>query len=109
MFLTRMQINPRRRGARLLLSSPQALHAAVCSGFADATPSDEGRILWRLDNYGPHRGILFVASPDKPDFTHIIEQAGWPTTETWDTNPDDRLLDLPAHAGMIRHPTARGH
>ncbi|WP_433664695.1 type I-E CRISPR-associated protein Cas6/Cse3/CasE [Nocardia sp. CA-128927] len=93
MFLTRMQINPRRRGARLLLSSPQVLHAAVCSGFADATPSGEGRILWRLDNYGPHRVILFVASPDKPDFTHIIEQAGWPTTETWDTKPYDRLLD----------------
>ncbi|WP_107657483.1 type I-E CRISPR-associated protein Cas6/Cse3/CasE [Nocardia suismassiliense] len=93
MFLTRMQINPRRRGARILLSSPQALHAAVCSGFADATPSDEGRILWRLDNYGPHRVILFVASPDKPDFTHIIEQAGWPTTETWDTKPYERLLD----------------
>ncbi|MFE9575351.1 type I-E CRISPR-associated protein Cas6/Cse3/CasE [Nocardia sp. NPDC006044] len=93
MFLTRMQINPRRRGARLLLLSPQALHAAVCSGFADTTPSDEGRILWRLDNYGPHRVILYVASPDKPDFTHIIEQAGWPTTETWDTKPYDRLLD----------------
>ncbi|MEV6321352.1 type I-E CRISPR-associated protein Cas6/Cse3/CasE [Nocardia sp. NPDC051787] len=93
MFLTRMQINPRRRGARTLLSSPQALHAAVCSGFTDATPTNEGRVLWRLDTYGPHRVILFIASPDKPDLTHIVEQAGWPTTQAWDTKPYDRLLE----------------
>ncbi|MEU1993546.1 type I-E CRISPR-associated protein Cas6/Cse3/CasE [Nocardia gamkensis] len=93
MFLTKMQLNPRRRGAGKLLSSPQALHAAVCSGFADATPTGEGRILWRLDNYGPHRVFLYIASPDKPDLTHIVEQAGWPTTEAWDTKPYDRLLE----------------
>ncbi|GAA5053522.1 type I-E CRISPR-associated protein Cas6/Cse3/CasE [Nocardia callitridis] len=92
MFLTRMPINPRRRGARLLLSSPQALHAAVCSGFPDATATEEGRILWRIDNYGSARVVLFIASPDKPDLTHIVEQAGWPTTETWDTKPYDLLL-----------------
>ncbi|WP_280468201.1 type I-E CRISPR-associated protein Cas6/Cse3/CasE [Nocardia cyriacigeorgica] len=93
MFLTRMQINPRRRGARLLLSSPQAMHAAVCAGFADAGPTEEGRILWRVDTYATHRVFLYVASPEKPDFTHITEQAGWPTTETWDTLPYDRLLE----------------
>lgn len=93
MFLTRMQINPRRRGARQLLSSPQALHAAVCSGFTDAAPTSEGRILWRLDTYATHRVFLYVASPDKPDFTHIVEQAGWPTTETWDTRAYDGLLE----------------
>ncbi|MFX0573767.1 type I-E CRISPR-associated protein Cas6/Cse3/CasE [Nocardia nepalensis] len=93
MFLTRMPINPRRRGARILLSSPQALHAAVCSGFAEAAATEEGRILWRLDNYGPHRVLLYIASPDKPDLTHIVEQAGWPTTQAWDTKPYDRLLD----------------
>ncbi|WP_433574649.1 type I-E CRISPR-associated protein Cas6/Cse3/CasE [Nocardia brasiliensis] len=93
MFLTKMQLNSRRRGARLLLSSPQALHAAVCSGFAVTTPNDEGRILWRLDNYGPHHVILYVASPGRPDFTHIVEQAGWPTTETWHTRPYASLLE----------------
>ena len=36
MFLTKMPINPRRRGARNLLASPQALHAAVMAGFPDA-------------------------------------------------------------------------
>lgn len=94
MFLTKMPINGRRRGARLLLSSPQALHAAVMAGFADPSASADGRVLWRLDAYDNGRRILlYVASPEKPDFTHVVEQAGWPTTEAWETQPYDRLLD----------------
>lgn len=93
MFLTRMQINPARRGARRLLSSPQALHAAVLSGFADARPTEEGRVLWRLDTHGRHRVLLYIVSPEKPDLTHLVEQAGWPTTEAWQTGAYDGLLD----------------
>lgn len=92
MFLTRMPINTRRRGAQVLLSSPQAMHAAVMSGYADASPTESGRILWRTDTFERSRTLLFVASPGKPDFTHIVEQAGWPTTEAWETRPYDRLL-----------------
>ncbi|WP_067904817.1 type I-E CRISPR-associated protein Cas6/Cse3/CasE [Nocardia vaccinii] len=93
MFLTRMPINTRRRGAQTLLASPQAMHAAVMSGYTDATPTETGRILWRTDTFERAKTVLFVASPGKPDFTHIVEQAGWPTTEAWDTRPYDRLLD----------------
>ncbi|TNC22058.1 MULTISPECIES: type I-E CRISPR-associated protein Cas6/Cse3/CasE [Amycolatopsis] len=93
MFLTQMPINPRRRGSRLLLSSPHAMHAAVLAGFADARPTERGRVLWRVDTYGTHRVLLFVASPGKPDFTHIVEQAGWPSTEAWDTRVYDGLLE----------------
>ncbi|SNR83717.1 CRISPR-associated protein, Cse3 family [Haloechinothrix alba] len=93
MFLTKMPLNPRRRGARKLLSSPQAMHAAVLAGFADARPTEEGRVLWRLDTYNQHRIVLYVASPDKPDFSHVAEQAGWPTTEAWDVRALDGLLD----------------
>jgi CRISPR system Cascade subunit CasE len=92
MFLTKMPINPRRRGARTLMASPQALHAAVMAGFADARPTEQGRVLWRLDTYSAHRVVLFAASPDRPDFTHLVEQAGWPTTETWTTRPYEPLL-----------------
>jgi CRISPR system Cascade subunit CasE len=92
-FLTRMPINGRRRGARLLLSSPQAMHAAVMAGFADPSPTADGRVLWRLDSHDSGRRVLlYAASPGKPDFTHIVEQAGWPTTEAWDTRPYDGLL-----------------
>ncbi len=92
MYLTRMQINPRRRGAQPLLASPHAMHAAVLAGFPDARPTEEGRVLWRLDTYDNNRVLLFVASPETPDFTHIAEQAGWPTTETWHTRPYDPFL-----------------
>jgi len=93
MFLTKMPLNPRRRGTHNLMSSPQALHAAVMAGFADGRPTDDGRVLWRLDTYDSHRVVLFTASPDQPDFTHLVEQAGWPTTETWTTRPYDPLLE----------------
>lgn len=93
MFLTRMALNPRRRGARSLMASPQALHAAVMAGFANGHASDAGRVLWRLDSYTAHRVVLYTVSPDKPDFTHLVEQAGWPTTETWDTRSYDSLLE----------------
>ncbi|PRW62071.1 type I-E CRISPR-associated protein Cas6/Cse3/CasE [Actinopolyspora mortivallis] len=93
MFLTKMPLNPRRRAARKLLGSPQAMHAAVQAGFADPGPTEEGRVLWRLDTYGQHRVVLYTASPGKPDFTHIVEQVGWPTTEAWQTREYDELLD----------------
>ncbi|SON62623.1 CRISPR-associated endoribonuclease Cse3 [Mycobacterium simulans] len=92
MFLTKMTINTRRRGARRMMSSPQAMHAAVMAGFADARPTEEGRVLWRLDVYDTHRVVLYAVSPDRPDFTHLVEQAGWPTTETWETRCYDSLL-----------------
>lgn len=84
MFLTRFALNSRRRGAGRLLASPQAMHAAVLAGFPDASARPAGRILWRVDRSG-HDTDLYVVSPERPDFTHLVEQAGWPTTATWDT------------------------
>jgi CRISPR system Cascade subunit CasE len=93
MFLSRMRLNPARRAARRLLSSPQTLHAAVLAGFPDARPTVDGRVLWRLDSYGKYVVVLYTVSPDKPDFTHLVEQVGWPTTEAWETRPYDNVLD----------------
>lgn len=93
MFLTKMPINAARRGARRLLASPQRLHSAVLHGFAPGAANGDGRVLWRLDTYERHRVLLYVASPDKPDFTHVVEQAGWPTTETWETKSYQPLLE----------------
>lgn len=94
MFLTRFAINPARRGARKLLSSPQAMHAAVRAGFADPADYERpgSRTLWRLDTPAPATVHLYLASPGRPDLTHLVEQAGWPTTATWDTRPYDPLL-----------------
>lgn len=97
MYLTRFAINPARRGSRKLLASPHAMHAAVLSGFAtDATAPrtvDVGRVLWRVDRGPDAFTLLYIASPEPPDLTHLVEQAGWPTTQTWDTRDYRPLLD----------------
>lgn len=83
MYLSRIQLNPRRRDAWRLLGSPQRMHAAVLQSFPDPpTGALDGRprVLWRLDN-DQDRVFLYVVSPGQPDFAHLAEQAGWPTTE----------------------------
>lgn len=87
MHLTRFRINMARLGARSLLASPQRLHAAVMSSFAGAQPSDTNgpRILWRLDRNAKAEVLLYIVSEERPDLTHLVEQAGWPTTATWQT------------------------
>lgn len=95
MYLTRFAINPARRGGRNLLGSPQAMHAAVLAGFPpgiDTSTPDGGRVLWRVD-HGENQAVhLFVVSPCEPDLTHLVEQAGWPTTSAWQTRDYSPLL-----------------
>ncbi|MER5951709.1 type I-E CRISPR-associated protein Cas6/Cse3/CasE [Streptomyces sp. NPDC001904] len=105
MYLTRFRINTARPGARRLLSSPQALHAAVLSGFPDLLPGDtptpgEPRVLWRLDQQARAQVLLYIVSPAAPDLTHLVEQAGWPAAAAanpdspgWQTRPYAPLLD----------------
>lgn len=90
MFLTRCQINPASRGGRKLLGSPQAMHAAALSGFhSEQAP---GRVLWRVDEQ-VNNVWLYLASAERPDLTHLIDQAGWPTTQAWETREYAPLLD----------------
>ncbi|SDM82709.1 type I-E CRISPR-associated protein Cas6/Cse3/CasE [Allokutzneria albata] len=92
MHFTRFEFNTARRGARSLLASPQKLHAAVRAAFpATAGTGSDGRLLWRIDQR-PHQVHLYLVSPQKPDLTHLVEQAGWPTTHTWDTRDYTPLL-----------------
>ncbi|MFD6181386.1 type I-E CRISPR-associated protein Cas6/Cse3/CasE [Streptomyces goshikiensis] len=95
MHLTRFRINTARLGARHLLSSPQRMHAAVMSSFAGAIPSEENasRILWRLDRNSNAEVLLFIVSEERPDLTHLVEQAGWPTTASWQTYDYKNFLD----------------
>jgi CRISPR system Cascade subunit CasE len=90
MYLTRCEINPVARGARKLLGSPQAMHAAVLAAF-HAGSGDTGRVLWRVDQDRKHTWLYLVSSAE-PDLTHLIDQAGWPTTQTWQTRDYDTLL-----------------
>lgn len=75
MYLTRMMLNPARRGTRELVSSPQRMHAAVLSAFPPA--EETRRILWRLDQDAHNKLALLVMSGDEPRMQHIAEVAGW--------------------------------
>jgi CRISPR system Cascade subunit CasE len=90
-FLSRVQLNSARRGAIKLLGDSQAMHAAVRASFSQ--PDEErGRVLWRVDR-DSHQTWLYVVSGPKPDFVHIVEQAGWPTTqEGWAVRAYEPLL-----------------
>ncbi len=83
MFLTRFTMNAARRGTKNLVASPQRMHAAVLSSYHPS--SDPGRVLWRLDRNSTHDLQLYLVGAAKPDLTHLVEQAGWPTTESWQT------------------------
>lgn len=96
MYLTRFRFNTARTGARRLLTSPQVLHAAVMQSFANTPSLPDGtnpRVLWRLDRNASNQVLLYIVSPDQPDLTHIVEQAGWPTTGSWETFAYAPFLD----------------
>lgn len=82
MFMTQMRLNPARQGTRRLLGSPQRMHAAVSSSFPEL---GNDRVLWRVDSSHSHDVRLLLVSPQEPDLTHLVEQAGWPTLgeATW--------------------------
>ncbi|MFJ4090991.1 type I-E CRISPR-associated protein Cas6/Cse3/CasE [Kitasatospora sp. NPDC089913] len=78
-YLSRVRINPLRAASRTLLANPRALHGAVTAGTPDVAPGD--RTLWRLDTDHPRRPVLLVLTPSKPDWTHLVEKAGWPDAD----------------------------
>ncbi|MEV4135494.1 type I-E CRISPR-associated protein Cas6/Cse3/CasE [Dactylosporangium sp. NPDC049742] len=94
MYLSRFIIDPARRGARKLIASPQAMHAAIRGAFAD--PADyeraDARTLWRLDTATVGTLHLYIVSPGQPDLTHMVAQAGRGTAEAWQTRAYGGLL-----------------
>lgn len=92
MYLSRIALNMRRQSTMSALSSPQKLHAAVESSFPPS-PEEKERILWRIDQLN-NAIYLLVLSNRKPDFTHIVEEFGWPSSEQqWETKDYAALLE----------------
>ncbi|MEV7675910.1 type I-E CRISPR-associated protein Cas6/Cse3/CasE [Streptomyces sp. NPDC088752] len=75
-YLSKIALNPRRRAAVSLLSSPHRLHAAVLAGLA-VQPVTE-RVLWRLENHTPNRAEVLVLTESRPSWAHLVDDAGWP-------------------------------
>ncbi|GAA4242352.1 type I-E CRISPR-associated protein Cas6/Cse3/CasE [Actinomadura meridiana] len=78
-YLSRVRINPLRQQSRELLANPRAMHSYV-SAAVPATPDAERR-LWRWDTDNPHRPHLIALTRSKPDWSHLVEAAGWPATD----------------------------
>ncbi|HEY0636168.1 MAG TPA: type I-E CRISPR-associated protein Cas6/Cse3/CasE [Pseudonocardiaceae bacterium] len=77
-FLSRIWLNPLRTGAQKLIGNPQVTHAAVLGGLSRQPVTE--RVLWRLEEDGPHRACLLVLTASSPSWEHIIERAGWPSS-----------------------------
>lgn len=84
MYLSRLEVNPFRRKTMAALDSPQIMHACVLSSFPSASLQND-RVLWRIDKVGSATYLL-VQSESKPDFSHLIDQMGWPSSgQQWET------------------------
>lgn len=88
MYLSRMELNPARRGTHRLLANPQSMHAAVLAAFPHGS---ESRPLWRVDR-GRDGTYLYVVSSGRPSFEHLQEQAGWSQQMSWQTRDYDEVL-----------------
>lgn len=93
MYFSRVRLNPTRRATRKLVTSAQAMHATILGSHSPHDAPDGGRILWRLDQLARHDLQLYVVSPSQPDFTGLLEQAGWPTNPTWETTNYGHFLE----------------
>lgn len=93
MYMSRISLNRRRRGAVKLLGNRHAMHAAVMSSFHPGTPTgtEAGRVLWRVDRYEDDVDLL-VVSPAEPCLAHINDQAGWSTGGNWATRDYSTFL-----------------
>lgn len=89
-FLSRVYLNPQRAKARLFLTDPQVLHAAVLAGIPGQPVT--GRVLWRVDADTPLRPSLLVLTQSPPSWEHVVEQAGWPSADEL-TDPQVTVRD----------------
>ena len=91
-YLSRVELNRYRIETRRALKSPQVMHAAVMSSFPCFDRDESERVLWRVDSIGPSTYVL-VQSPVRPDFSHMVDQFGWPLSEQkWDSLEYDGFL-----------------
>ncbi|HEY6796799.1 MAG TPA: type I-E CRISPR-associated protein Cas6/Cse3/CasE, partial [Kineosporiaceae bacterium] len=78
-YLSQIWLNPLRAGAQQLLNNPQAMHGAVLGGLCQQPVTQ--RVLWRLETEGPHRASVLVLTQSQPSWEHLVEQAGWTSSD----------------------------
>ncbi len=89
MYLTRMELDTKKRNTMKALVSPNLLHGAIEAAF----PGEKTRKLWRIDTIGEHCYVLLL-SDRKPLLKHAVEQFGVQTAGlSWETKDYDKLLE----------------
>lgn len=89
MYLTRMELDMKRRKTMMALTNRKLFHGAVESAFE----GERKRRLWRIDRLG-NTYYLLIVSEGKPDLKSAFEQFGPYQQEAyWETKRYDALLD----------------
>lgn len=89
MYLTRMELDTRKRNTMKALVSPNLFHGAVEAAF----PGERTRKLWRIDRLGEHCYLLLL-SDKEPRLEHAAEQFGLPNSGSpWETKDYGILLE----------------
>lgn len=73
MFLTRIQLNPKRQKTRALLDNRHVGHALV-----EACTAGSQRTLWRIGRVERDAVELFMYTQVTPSVHPLVEQCGWP-------------------------------
>ena len=94
MYLSRIELDMKKRDAMKALNNPNMIHGAVASAFAE----EDDRVLWRIDRIGD-KAYLLIASPANADLSHAAWQFG---TGRWDTADYQPLLDRIENGGIFR-------
>lgn len=90
---TRVFVNPQKRHGRKVLTNPEAMHAEVRGLFPPDLPSDNGRVLWRLDQHD-NEHILYIVGPERPDTAELADRLGWSTRPAQTADYDKLLSSL---------------
>lgn len=89
MYLTRMELDLRRKKTMLAFANRRLFHGAVESAFE----GERKRRLWRIDRLG-NTSYLLLVSEDKPNLKSAFEQFGPYQKEAyWETKQYDKLFD----------------
>lgn len=88
MYLSRMELDTRRRSTRSLMESRERIHGVVESAF----PGERTRKLWRVDVLN-EKTYLLILSEDRPDFTRAAQQYSSEEIGAWQTKDYSTLLD----------------
>ena len=89
MYLTRMELDMRRKKTMLAFANRRLFHGAVEAAFE----GERKRRLWRIDRLG-NACYLLIVSEDKPNLQFAFEQFGpYQKEPYWETKFYDILLD----------------